>query len=109
MQSRQLFKDLVTCSTDFAWETKADGRLGFVSPRGALGFTARELEGRPARELMAADSPATPAPSLLPFEAQQPLEDRKSVVEGKSVTVRVGMGGRSAIKKTTTINKSKKS
>ncbi|MFC3676311.1 sensor domain-containing diguanylate cyclase [Ferrovibrio xuzhouensis] len=75
MQSRQLFKDLVTCSTDFAWETKADGRLGFVSPRGALGFTARELEGRPARELMAADSPETPAPSLLPFEAQQPLDD----------------------------------
>src|SRR3546814_6786932 len=61
----------ISCSTDFAWETKADGRLGFVSPRGALGFTARELEGRPARELMAADSPETPAPSLLPFEAQQ--------------------------------------
>src|SRR3546814_9337398 len=33
------------------------------------------LEGRPARELMAADSPETPAPSLLPFEAQQPLDD----------------------------------
>ncbi|MEK9971421.1 MAG: sensor domain-containing diguanylate cyclase, partial [Ferrovibrio sp.] len=50
MQSRQLFKDLVSCSTDFAWETKPDGRLGFVSPRGALGYTARELEGRHARE-----------------------------------------------------------
>ncbi|WP_341703175.1 GGDEF domain-containing protein [Ferrovibrio sp.] len=75
MQSRQLFKDLVTCSTDFAWETKADGRLGFVSPRGALGFTARELEGRPAAELLAGDSPETPRPSVLPFDAAEPLDD----------------------------------
>jgi diguanylate cyclase (GGDEF)-like protein/PAS domain S-box-containing protein len=74
MQSRQLFKDLVTCSTDFAWETKDDGRLGFVSPRGALGFTARELEGRPARDLLAPAGPETPAPSSLPFEARQPLD-----------------------------------
>ncbi len=28
--SRQLFKDLVSCSSDFAWETRADGTLGFV-------------------------------------------------------------------------------
>lgn len=83
MQSRQLFKDLVTCSTDFAWETKADGRLGFVSPRGALGYTARELEGRPARELMAPDGPETPAPSLLPFEAQQPLDNVEIFLQRK--------------------------
>ena len=74
MQSRQLFKDLVTCSTDFAWETKADGRLGFVSPRGALGYTARELEGRNTRELAAPDDPETPAPSVWPFEADAQLE-----------------------------------
>lgn len=74
MQSRQLFKDLVTCSTDFAWETKSDGRFGFVSPRGALGYTARELEGRDAHELAAADEPETPAPSVWPFEAKTPLE-----------------------------------
>ncbi len=74
MQSRQLFKDLVTCSTDFAWETKADGRFGFVSPRGALGYTARELEGRTARELAAPDEPETPAPSVWPFEADAQLD-----------------------------------
>ncbi|HYM33248.1 MAG TPA: sensor domain-containing diguanylate cyclase [Candidatus Cybelea sp.] len=55
--SRQLFKDLVACSSDFAWETKADGTLGFVSPRGALGFTARELEGRKASELVCVPPP----------------------------------------------------
>lgn len=75
MQSRQLFKDLVTCSTDFAWETKPDGRLGFVSPRGALGFTARELEGTPAGNLLAEAGPETPLPSMLPFEAEIPLDD----------------------------------
>lgn len=74
MQSRQLFKDLVACSTDFAWETKPDGRFGFVSPRGALGYSARELEGRNARELAAPDEPETPAPSAWPFEARTPLE-----------------------------------
>lgn len=74
MQSRQLFKDLVTCSTDFAWETKAEGRFGFVSPRGALGYSARELEGRSARDFAAADTPATPMPSIWPFEAQDALD-----------------------------------
>lgn len=74
MQSRQLFKDLVACSTDFAWETKADGRFGFVSPRGALGYTARELEGRSARDLAAPDDPETPAPAIWPFEANAQLD-----------------------------------
>lgn len=74
MQSRQLFKDLVTCSTDFAWETKAEGKFSFVSPRGALGYTARELDGRSARDFAAADNPATPMPSIWPFEAQDALD-----------------------------------
>ena len=70
--SRQLFKDLVGCSSDFAWETNADGSFSFVSPRGALGFTARELEGRPARDLLDADyAPPTP----LPFEAKAAVDD----------------------------------
>ncbi len=74
MQSRQLFRDLVACSTDFAWETRSDGRFGFVSPRGALGYTARELEGRSARELAAPDDPETPAPAIWPFDANAQLE-----------------------------------
>ncbi|WP_290814293.1 sensor domain-containing diguanylate cyclase [Ferrovibrio sp.] len=87
MQSRQLFKDLVSCSTDFAWETKADGRLGFVSPRGALGYTARELEGRNARELVAAHTADTPVPALLPFEAQMPQDVAEMFLQRKDGTV----------------------
>ncbi len=74
MQSRQLFRDLVACSTDFAWETKPDGRFGFVSPRGAMGYTARELEGRTPESFAAADSPETPRPALWPFDARTPQE-----------------------------------
>ncbi|HUN49923.1 MAG TPA: sensor domain-containing diguanylate cyclase [Candidatus Sulfotelmatobacter sp.] len=70
VESRQLFKDLVTCSSDFAWQTKADGSFGFVSPRGALGFAARELEGRPARSLLALDLQEVPSP----FEAEEALD-----------------------------------
>lgn len=87
MQSRQLFKDLVTCSTDFAWETKADGSFGFVSPRGALGFSARELEGTPARNLLADDTPDTPRPALLPFEAETPMEAAEIFLRRKDGSV----------------------
>ncbi len=74
MQSRQLFRDLVACSSEFAWETKPDGRFGFVSPRGALGYTARELEGRRPEDFTAPDAPETPRPSLWPFEAGTPQD-----------------------------------
>lgn len=87
MQSRQLFKDLVSCSTDFAWETKADGRLGFVSPRGALGYTSRELEGRSARELVAEQTADTPVPAILPFEAQVPQDTTEIFLQRKDGTV----------------------
>jgi diguanylate cyclase (GGDEF)-like protein/PAS domain S-box-containing protein len=70
VDSRQLFKDLVTCSSDFAWETKADGSFNFVSPRGALGFEVRELEGRPARALLVAD----PQAAASPFESRSALD-----------------------------------
>jgi len=70
--SRQLFRDLVDCSADFAWETDADGRLSFVSPKGALGYAAKELNGRLARELLA---PQTADDAGMPFEAQRPVEE----------------------------------
>jgi diguanylate cyclase (GGDEF)-like protein/PAS domain S-box-containing protein len=68
--SRQLFKDLVTCSSDFAWETKADGTFSFVSPRGALGYTAHELAGKPARGLIDRQHPIG---GLLPFGSDLPV------------------------------------
>lgn len=43
--SRRRYKDLVEVSSDFAWETDAEGRFVFVSPRGALGYAAEQLIG----------------------------------------------------------------
>jgi diguanylate cyclase (GGDEF)-like protein/PAS domain S-box-containing protein len=46
VESRQRYKDFVDISSDFSWEVGADGTFVFVSPRGALGFSAEELVGR---------------------------------------------------------------
>lgn len=43
--SRDLFRDLALCFTDFAFETDAAGVFSWVSPRGLLGFDAAELHG----------------------------------------------------------------
>ena len=52
VQSRQMFKDLVSCSTDFAWETDNKGRFKYVSPNGILGYTAYELNDKQAADLI---------------------------------------------------------
>ncbi|MBI4184623.1 MAG: diguanylate cyclase [Proteobacteria bacterium] len=63
VESRQRYKDLVEISSDFAWETAADGTFAFVSPRGALGWKPADLVGRDAAVFMvgapAGDSPFT--------------------------------------------------
>ena len=69
--SRRLFQDLVACSVDFAWETKPDGRFSFVSARGALGYSATELDGALARELLLdTDDDGVPV-----FESRDPVDD----------------------------------
>jgi PAS domain-containing protein len=70
--SRQLFKDLVGCSSDFAWETNADGTLAFVSNRGAIGYSARELYGRLPRAMVVE---GTDEGGAFPFEGRAPLEN----------------------------------
>ena len=71
IESRQRYQDLVTASSDFAWETDADGILSFVSPRGALGYPAGELVGRdPAGLVIGLDDGG----AYLPFTARTPVE-----------------------------------
>ena len=52
VDSRQRYRDLVEISSDFAWETGADGAFVFVSPQGALGYPADELVGMRPRSLL---------------------------------------------------------
>jgi diguanylate cyclase (GGDEF)-like protein/PAS domain S-box-containing protein len=71
VESRSRYKDLVECSTDFVWETDAEGCFVFVSTRGALGLPAAELIGRSARSFQPEDADGD---AVWPFEAQESLE-----------------------------------
>jgi len=51
LKSRDLYKDLMHCSADFGWETDTTGAFSYVSPGGALGYDAREMNGRRAQDL----------------------------------------------------------
>ncbi|MEI7610560.1 MAG: PAS domain S-box protein, partial [Rhodospirillaceae bacterium] len=68
-ESRQRYKDLVEISSDFAWETDAEGRFAFVSPAGALGWTPAQLVGGHPRDSLIADDDL-----LSPFETRRPVE-----------------------------------
>ena len=72
--SRRLFKDVVGCSCDFAWETREDGTFGFVSPRGAIGYHAHELNLRHPRTLLHGDHEP---PEILPFASQSSVIDEE--------------------------------
>jgi diguanylate cyclase (GGDEF)-like protein len=69
--SRGLFKDLVSCSSDFAWETDADGAFVFVSAKGVAGYASQALHGRRAAEL--ADRKSIESATV--FLTQTPIEE----------------------------------
>jgi diguanylate cyclase (GGDEF)-like protein/PAS domain S-box-containing protein len=52
VESRQRYKDLAGLAGDFSWETDAEGSFTFVSPGGALDWSAHELIGRAAAGLV---------------------------------------------------------
>ena len=81
VESRRLFKDLVSVSSDFAWETDGDGRFRYVSPRGALGYTAQELNGRAPYEML---SPEHGEPEIFPFDSRLALEDAEVWLRDKT-------------------------
>ncbi len=62
IESRQRYKDLVEASSDFAWETDAEGCFAFVSPRGALGYPAAILVGQAAGDFLAEAEPQDTSP-----------------------------------------------
>lgn len=71
IDSRQRYKDLVEVNSDFTWEVRVDGVFAFVSPRGALGYSAKEIVGFDSRELISdKDSRANN-----PFISKKPLEN----------------------------------
>jgi diguanylate cyclase (GGDEF)-like protein/PAS domain S-box-containing protein len=81
-RSRQMFRDIVLCSSDFAWETTSDGNFGFVTPRGALGYAAQELAGRPTREL------AVDLSGAWPFDDNRPHDETEVMLRGRDGGIR---------------------
>lgn len=72
VESRQRYRDIVDISSDFAWETDAAGKFVFVSPRGALDYTADDLVGLPPARFLA---PVDQDGDLSVFTAHQPMQD----------------------------------
>jgi diguanylate cyclase (GGDEF)-like protein/PAS domain S-box-containing protein len=85
--SRRLFKDLVNCSSDFAWETRADGTFSYVSQRGALGYSAIDLDRRLASELLLTGNSKTGGktsqPAFNPFETREHVGDEEVQLQGR--------------------------
>lgn len=71
IESRQRYKDLVEINSDFTWEVRADGTFVFVSPRGALGYSAKEIVGTDAKSLLSERDSRAP----VPFVSKKPLEN----------------------------------
>jgi len=71
VESRQRYKDLVEISSDFCWETSPDGIFQFVSPKGALGYTADELVNATAASFIVNPEDFTP----VPFESRRGLDE----------------------------------
>ncbi len=72
VDSRRRYKELMEISSDFCWETDAAGKFTFVSPRGALGYSADELIGRRPAEFLA--EPAL-TDGAHPFDAHDQLTE----------------------------------
>jgi len=64
VESRQRFKDLVEVSSDFSWEIDSQGQFVFVTPKGALGFSAEELIGTRAEDLVVDAEEFSPVPFI---------------------------------------------
>lgn len=76
--SRSLYRDLVGCSSDFSWETDYRGNFVFVGPKGALGYSAHELNGMSAECLL---------PENIEIEFSEGLKVFTSAVEVHEVEV----------------------
>lgn len=69
VESRQRYKDLVEISSDFAWETDAQGKFVFVSTAGALGYEPDELVGHVADDFV---NKIDGIQVITPFNAKEP-------------------------------------
>lgn len=72
IESRDLYRDLSRCSSDFSWQTDENGAFTFVSAKGALGYSAQALNGRRSQNLLE-QSPQNSQEN--PFIVRTPVEN----------------------------------
>ena len=76
--SRRRYRDFVGISSDFTWETGADRRFSYVTPHGALGFSADDmLMIEPARPLAPESANANPFFTIDRLEHQESWPRRR--------------------------------
>lgn len=89
--SRQMYRDLVECSSDFAWETKADGTFSYVSSHGALGYSVEDLVGAPVDKVVHPEE----RDHDLPFLSQDSVESEEIwLIDAKEAPVCVVVSAR---------------
>jgi diguanylate cyclase (GGDEF)-like protein/PAS domain S-box-containing protein len=89
VESRQRYKDLVEISSDLCWETGADGRFVFVSPRGALGYSAAELLSLDPRTFVVDPGPDSSGSPFATRERAVDVERWLKRADGASAVVRL--------------------
>ncbi len=72
IESRKRYKELVDISSDFVWETGPDGRFSFVSPGGALGYSADQMIDREPSEFIPEAARLGP---ITPFSTRSEVAD----------------------------------
>ena len=78
-ESRQRYRDLVVISSDFAWETDASGVFVFVSPHGAMGYSAEDLVGHHPIEFVIDNEVDK---SELPYSTRTPMTNTQIWMRG---------------------------
>ncbi len=72
IESRELYRDLSHCSSDFSWQTDENGAFTYVSLKGALGYSAQALNGRRSQDILVEPDGAA---GTNPFMAREPVEN----------------------------------
>lgn len=79
VESRDLYRDLARCSSDFSWQTDENGVFSFVSAKGALDYSAKALNGKASIELV---DLSDGLPSTIPFVTREPVDDVPLTLNG---------------------------
>jgi len=85
IESRDLYRDLSRCSSDFSWQTDENGAFTFVSAKGALGYSAQALNGRRSQDLLEQSSQYS---QENPFIVRTPVENIEIAVHDVNGDIR---------------------